>query len=187
MRAPTWRIPCQSWERAPCSSQTEGFSPSVAVNASLKTGLVLSGPDCLVVGVIFSLLVCQCLCLHTQLLGGSACLNKHMFMRVYVLDVQISLAPYMFLRAHVSAYFGFLLMSPISPHVSMYPGSGCEPMRCLSHSTDRNEHVCVYCAGGFLPIFQSAPLKGVCRDALLLRGISAVPGRFPHSFGSLSW
>ena len=70
---------------AACSSQTEGFSPSVAVSASLRTGLVLSGPDCLVVGVIFCLLVCQCLCLHTQFLGASACLNKHRFVCVYVL------------------------------------------------------------------------------------------------------
>lgn len=87
----------------------------------------------------------------------------------------------------MSARFGFFLMSPMSTHASMYSGSGCEPMWCLSHNTDRNERVCVYCAGDFLPVFQSAPLKSVCHDALQLRGISAMPGRFPHSFGSLSW
>lgn len=55
MRARTWRMPCQSRERAAFSSQTEGFSPSVAVSASLRTSLTLSGPDYLVVGVIFLL------------------------------------------------------------------------------------------------------------------------------------
>lgn len=59
---------CQRREGAVCSLQTEGFSPSVAVSVFLRTGLVLSGPDCLAVGVIFCFLVCQCLCLHTQLL-----------------------------------------------------------------------------------------------------------------------
>lgn len=78
-------------------------------------------------------------------------------------------------------------MPPISPCAFVYPGSDCEPMWCLSHHTDRNKRVCVYRAVGFLPIFQSAPLKGVCHDALLLGEISAMPGRFSHSFDSLSW
>lgn len=127
MRAHTWRMPCQSWES--CVQLPDGGFFSLCGCECLSENrsgaewawLPGCGSDFLLVSVPVSVPTYAAL-------GDSACLNKHTFVSVHVLYMQISLAPHMLIRAHVSVYFGFLLMPRISTHASMYPGSGCEPM-----------------------------------------------------------
>jgi len=83
MRACTWRMPCQSWERAVCSSKTEHrgfFSPSDC-EPPLRSGWVWVSPAaCL--WEHFSAQWCASVCAH--ILGGTVCCYKYTFLCVYI-------------------------------------------------------------------------------------------------------